>query len=205
MSRLAVHRRLHLGPQEATTSGAFVRCPEDGRWTPVEACRRCPKHTSVDESFVTCAPQRPIPPSLGPEDAPIASVMDASVLSIDASATVESAMRALEEHDAPIAVVVDRNHHAIGACSKRDLAQRSPKRRVETCMTPFLITMLDGASVADAIELVVDRGVSHVPVLADGRVVGVVTPRAIIRWLAQNLRASRTTRSPRSPRRTKPL
>jgi CBS domain-containing protein len=198
MKTLTIHKRVHLASDEKTTSTAIVRCPEEGRWTPVEACRRCAKCSSVTETTVTCQPDRAAASSPAPEDAPIAEVMDPSVLCIDAGATAENAIAALEEHGAPIAVVIDRSHHAIGVCSRRDLNQQAPSRRVETCMTPFLITMLEGASVADAIELVVERGVTHVPVLSDGRVVGIVTPRAIIRWLAQNLRAARTHRGPRA-------
>src|SRR5205823_2041701 len=112
------------------------------------------------------------------------------------------ALRALDAQGGPIAVVVDGSQHAIGVCSRHDLAQRGATRRVETCMTPFLITMLDGASVADAIDLVAERGVSHVPVLAEGRVVGVVTPRALIRWLAQYLRAARSGGATPGRRRT---
>jgi CBS domain-containing protein len=194
MKRLAIHKRIHLGSDDKTTVGAFVRCPEDSRWVPVEACRRCAKCTSVDDASVECGPSLRAPSSLVPEDAPIAEVMDPSVLSVDSDATAEQALVALEEQEAPIAIVVDGGHHAIGVCSRRDLAQRGGSRRVETCMTPFLITMLEGATVADAIDVVVERGVSHVPVLASGRVAGVVTPRAVIRWLAQNLRAARAGR-----------
>jgi CBS domain-containing protein len=60
-------------------------------------------------------------------------------------------------------------------------------------MTPFLITMLETARVADAVDLIVERGVSHVPVLSEGRVVGMITPRAVIRWLAQKLRGARSS------------
>jgi CBS domain-containing protein len=203
MTRLTIHHRVHLGSDEKKTTTTFVRCPDEKRWTPAEACRHCSKCSGVDEAAVTCEPTQRGPSALLPERAPISEVMDTSVLSIDSDATVDASLQALEEHNAPIAVVVDGSHHAIGICSRRDLALRQPLQRVQTCMTPFLITMLEGATVADAIDLVVDRGVSHVPVLSDGRVVGVVTPRALIRWLAQNLRAARTPRAARSTNGTK--
>jgi CBS domain-containing protein len=195
MTRLPIHRRVHLGQDDKTSTAAFVRCPEERRWAPLDACRRCARCGSVDDGNVTCGPMKAAPASRDPENASIAEVMDPCVLCVDAGAEVESVTRALDEHDAPIAVVVDPSHHAVGVVSRRDLAHHAPSRRVESCMTPFLITMLEGASVADAIDLVVERGVSHVPILADGRVIGVVTPRAIIRWLAQNLRAARRRRA----------
>jgi CBS domain-containing protein len=193
MNRLTIQKRIHLTSDDKTTTGEFVLCPEDDRWIPVAACRRCAKQTAIDDATVTCAPSKGPPVSRLPEDARISEVMDSSVLCVESDAVVESTVRALDEHDAPIAVVVDGDHHAIGVCSRRDLANQSPSRRIETCMTPFLITMLEAATVADAIE-VVQRGVGHIPVLGDGRVVGLVTPRAVIRWLAQNLRAARRRR-----------
>jgi CBS domain-containing protein len=203
MTRLTIHHRVHLGSDEKKTTTTFVRCPDEKRWTPAEACRHCTKCIEVDDAAVTCEPSQRVSAALLPERAPIAEVMDPAVLSIDSDATVDAALQALEEQNAPIAVVVDGSHHAIGVCSRRDLALRQPLQRIQTCMTPFLITMLEGATVADAIELVVERGVSHVPVLSDGRVVGVVTPRAVIRWLAQNLRAARTPRVGRNSNGTK--
>jgi CBS domain-containing protein len=193
MNHLVIRKRVHLARDEKTSIGEFVLCPEEQRWVPVAACRRCGKQTAIDDATVSCTPAKGPPASRLPEDAGISEVMDSTVLCVDSDAVVESALRALEEHDAPIAVVVDADQHAIGVCSRRDLAYQSPSRRVETCMTPFLITMLEAATVADAIELV-ERGLGHIPVLGDGRVVGVVTPRAVIRWLAQNLRAARRRR-----------
>jgi len=144
---------------------------------------------------VTCAPEREARVSRLVERAPITDVMDAEVLCVDSDATVESVRRAMADRRAPIAVVVDGSGHAIGVCSRFDLTQRSPRRRVETCMTPFVITMLDSTTVADALELVVERDLQHVPILSEGRVVGLVTPRAMIRWLAQSLRDVRKPRT----------
>jgi CBS domain-containing protein len=169
------------------SSAAFVRCPEDGRWMPVAGCKKCPRCAEVGDSWVTCS-SAPARGSDRPELASIEEVMAASVLCVEAEATAESAMYALDESDAPIAIVVEGDH-AIGVCSRRDLARRSRALSVDGCMTPFLISMLDAAKVADAIEVVAERGVSHVPVLSEGRVVGVVTPQAVIRWLTRALEA----------------
>jgi CBS domain-containing protein len=198
MKRLTIHQRVHVADDETTTTGAFVRCPEDDHWESVEGCRHCTKCVGVLGSAVACEPSRSERPSRQPAEASIVEVMDGPVLSIDRDLTAERALRALDEHGAPIALVVDQARHAIGVCSRRDLAQRRPSKKVEACMTPFLVTMLDGAKVADAIELIVERGVSHIPVLSAGRVVGIVTPRAVIRWLTQNLQPPRTRRAPKA-------
>ncbi len=192
MTRLPVHERVRLATGGEKTVGKYVRCPEDGRWTRVEACRQCPECAGLDARFVTCAPAPEPPLGRSPEEAPVVEVMDMRVLCIEAGATVENVARALDEEDVPIALVVDAENHTIGVCSRRDLVQRAPNRRVTDCMTPFLVAVLETARVSDAVDLLVDRGLSYVPVLGDGRVLGVVTPRAVIRWLAQNLREARS-------------
>jgi CBS domain-containing protein len=82
----------------------------------------------------------------------------------------------------------------VGVCARVELEAVSPSRRVETCMTPYMITLFDTTTVADAIDAILERGLHHIPVLSEGRVVGVVTPRAVIAWLAQNLRSARNPR-----------
>jgi signal-transduction protein with cAMP-binding, CBS, and nucleotidyltransferase domain len=151
----------------------------------------------MDAASITCTPERATAPASGVDDAPITDVMDTGVLCVDMDARVESVASALDDHDAPLAVVIDRHGHAVGICSRRDLVSRAPTQRVETCMTPFLITMLESAKVADAIEAIVDRGLNHVPVLSEGRVLGLITPRAVIRWMAQRLRAPRSAHARR--------
>lgn len=191
MARFTLHGRVHLRSDKTVTTSRFVRCGEDARWAPAEKCRRCPMCEGIDDRTVTCTPAGDVSPSVDPELAPIAEVMDTDVLCVDANATVESVRNKMVEVSAPIAIVVDARHHAIGVCAPSDLTHRARSRRVETCMTPFVLTMLDRTTVADLLELVLERDLKHVPVLSEGRVVGLVTPRAVIRWLAQKLRVAR--------------
>ncbi len=81
--------------------------------------------------------------------------------------------------------MIDGACHAIGVCSRTDLDAREPSSPVGLCMTPFVIAMLDSTTVADALALVVERDLRHIPVLAGGHVIGIVTPRAVLRWLRQ--------------------
>jgi CBS domain-containing protein len=186
MSRLAIHARVHLTSDGEQKRAAYVRCPEDGRWAPLEACRRCAKNTHIDDRAVTCdADARP---SAHPDREPIVAVMEHEVLCVEAHATARDVTELLATHDAPIAIVADPAGHAIGVCARSDLARVSPSRRVETCMTPFVVTLFDTATVSDAVEAILERRLHHVPVLAEGRVVGLVTPRALIAWLARSLR-----------------
>jgi CBS domain-containing protein len=199
MTRLPIHLRFALDREGQVTEQRLLRCPEDGLWIPANGCQRCEKHVSTEGGIVTCTPEvQPKEPRL-PEDAPIAEVLDTSVLCVDASSTVKRVAAVMDVQGAAIAIVLDRGAHAIGVVSRGDVAAASPSRRIEAFMTPFVIALLDSTSVAEAIELVLERGLNHVPVLADGQVVGVVTLRAVIRWQAQKIQQLRNNRTrPRS-------
>jgi CBS domain-containing protein len=193
MTRLPVHGRIHVRRDQTVASSGFVRCSDDLRWVPREACQRCAKSGGGEDGVPTC--ERPDEAYAPPERASITEVMDANVLCADAEATVEVVQAALAAHGAPVAVVLDAGGHAIGVCSRFDLALGGPAAAIQTCMTPFVITMLDSTTVADALELVIERDLHHIPILSEGRVVGLVTPRAVIRWLAHSLRAACTSRA----------
>jgi CBS domain-containing protein len=188
--RLTLHARAHLGGDEKVATSSFVRCPDDDRWAPVEACRRCSRFTGVDLAGVTCAHVAGAT-SGDAQTASITAVVEPSVLCVHASASTESVKRTMDELGVRIAVVVDGDRHPIGVCLRADLPPQARARRVARFMTPFVITMLGSTTVADVVALIVDRNLDNLPVLSEGRVVGVVTQRAVIRWLAQNLEEAR--------------
>jgi predicted transcriptional regulator len=187
-SKLPIHLRVALERSDRVTEHRLLRCPEDGRWIPADGCQRCEKHISTEGGFVTCSPKVQPKKARWPEDAPIAEVLDPTLVCVDASATAKRAEEVMSEQGAAVAIVRDRAAHAIGIVSRSEVIAASPSRRIETFMTPFLITLLDSTSVADAVEVILERGLNHVPVLADGQVVGIVTPRSVTRWLAQKIR-----------------
>jgi CBS domain-containing protein len=188
MSTLPVHRRVNLTCNGHVRVASFVRCPDGDRWAPMEECRRCARFAGLQDSVAECRLPAFVPAMLAPEDVSITEVMEPDVLCVEAGATVASVAAALDEEDTPLAVVVDRDQHAIGVCSRRSLDTQPATSRVEECMTPVVVTMLEVARVSDAIDLFANRALHHVPVLADGRVTGVATSRALVRWLARALR-----------------
>jgi CBS domain-containing protein len=195
VARLPVHTRLHVTSSGEARASRFVRCPGDGGWVSVAACRRCGEAESVggadgaEESTVVCALAHA--PSHEPRQASIMEAMSPRVLTVDAGVRASDAEAALAEGGVSIAVVVDEAAHPIGVCSRRDIeraAAAGPASRVNQCMTPFVITLLAEASVADAIDLITDRSLPHVPVLSSGRIVGLVSAESALRWLSWSLR-----------------
>ena len=195
MARLPIHTRLHVSSSGEAHATRFVRCPGDGGWVSVAACRRCADAESVDGadgadvSTVACALSHA--PSHEPRQASIMEAMSPSVLTVDAGVRAADVEAALAESGVSIAVVVDEAAHPIGVCSRRDVERAvaaDHATRVDRCMTPFVITLLAEASVADAIDLITDRSLPHVPVLSSGRIVGTVSAESALRWLRWSLR-----------------
>lgn len=194
MARLPIHTRLHVTPSGEAHASRFVRCPGDGGWVSVAACRRCADAERVDgadgtEESVVCALSHA--PSHEPRQASIMEAMSPSMLTVDAGVRASDVEAALAESGISIAVVVDEAAHPIGVCSRRDVeraAAADQASRVDRCMTPFVITLLAEASVADAIDLITDRSLPHVPVLSSGRIVGTVSAESALRWLRWSLR-----------------
>jgi predicted transcriptional regulator len=193
MSKLPIHLRVALDRSDRVTEHRILRCPEDGRWIPADGCQRCEKHVATEGGFVTCTPKIQAKAARWPDEAPIAEVLDRTLVCVDASANARRAAEVMSEQGAAVAIVLDRAAHAIGIVSRAEVIAASPSRRIETFMTPFLITLLDSTTVADAVAVILERGLNHVPVLADGQVVGIVTPRSVTRWLAQKIQDLRNS------------
>ena len=197
MSKLTVHKRLHLTPDRATFADPFVRCPTDRAWASRDTCKRCPdslaEEARGDAIVVLCAKA---PSSRrDPARTLITEAMDPEVLTVSPDAPAGDIAQALDGRNLAIAVIVDENAHPIGVCSLGDLRGKLGGKRADAIMTPFVITLLSNATVSDAVDTILDRGLHHIPILADGRIVGVVSSGSALQWLAQNLRPSRRARA----------
>jgi CBS domain-containing protein len=96
------------------------------------------------------------------------------------TATLATAMRA---GDFEIAVVVDADECPIGVVAPVDLAL-SPQGTAGALMTPFATTLLEDAPIALALGFAVEGELQHIPILSAGRVMGLVSPRSLLSWLA---------------------
>lgn len=64
-----------------------------------------------------------------------------------------------------------------------------PPQRVADVMTTDVITVPQGADAADAVALMLERGIKSIPVVSGHRVVGMVSQRDLLRALARDDRA----------------
>ena len=103
------------------------------------------------------------------------------VYAIGPEATVLEALKRLAEHDVG-ALLVMEGDRLLGIFSERDYARKlvllgrfSKDTRVEEVMTREVITVGPDADLAEAMRLMTEHRVRHLPVVEGGKVVGVIS------------------------------
>ncbi len=103
------------------------------------------------------------------------------VYAIGPQATVLEALKKLAEHDIG-ALLVMEGERLVGIFSERDYARKlvllgrfSKDTRVEEVMTKEVITVRPETDLAEAMRLMTERRVRHLPVVEGGKVVGVIS------------------------------
>ena len=119
----------------------------------------------------------------------VTDVMTKSVISVDASITVNEAAKMME--DARVgAVIVMENNLPVGIVTDRDFAVKvvshayqisSPIKQI---MSSPLFSINSDESVRTAADLMHERGIMKLPVINDKNVVGIITARDIVNLLA---------------------
>ncbi len=111
-------------------------------------------------------------------------VRDQEIHSLGEAGTAHEAARMMAEHDISTVVVVDENALLIGIVSERDMARRivaADLKPQETPLGDIMTRDVDTVSPKDtpfyALKLMLDGRYRHLPVVDDGRVVGMVSIR----------------------------
>jgi len=119
----------------------------------------------------------------------IADVMTKSVISVDASLTVNEAAKMMEDTRVG-AVMVIENNTPVGIVTDRDFAIRVVAHAyqittpVKQIMSSPLFSINSDESVRTAADLMYDRGIRKLPVIDDEKVVGIITATDIVNLLA---------------------
>ncbi len=106
------------------------------------------------------------------------------------AATVQQACEVMHEQQAEAVVVVDDAHQPLGIFTGRDLIRllaegRDPSHaQLRAVMTKDPAHLAPGDGVAEALRLMRDGGFRHVPVVEDGRLVGMVSQTDLGRFEA---------------------
>lgn len=131
------------------------------------------------------------------------TVMTASVITVRPEAPVKEAARLLVEHGISALPVVDANAKLVGIVSEADLipfetrpdprtqampippTAGSAPRQVADVMTRQVITISSDSEVSQAARAMIDADVKRLPVMEDGKLVGIVSRRDLVKVIAR--------------------
>lgn len=97
------------------------------------------------------------------------------------SATVKYACRCMRERRVGAVLITDANHHLLGIFTGRDAVRilaegcDAAHTKLSDAMTADSITMPPGRIAIEALRLMQDGGFRHLPVVDNGKVVGIVS------------------------------
>ena len=128
----------------------------------------------------------------------IASLMTSSVATVDPSALVEDALDIMLEHHASGLPVVDGSGALVGLISEHDVlhlllesdGEYWPVAPVVLFMSKDVISLDISASIQDAARLLIGSSIRRLPILEDGRLVGVLARRDLARAIRDQRRAA---------------
>lgn len=119
----------------------------------------------------------------------VGEIMTVDVVSVSPDEPVESAIRAMVERDIGSVLVVEGDR-ARGIFTERDLTRRildDPdllKRPVREVMSSPVHSTGREAEIAQAFDLMNEKGVRRLAVVDAGKLVGIVTERDLLRWVS---------------------
>ena len=121
-------------------------------------------------------------------------VMTSEVVTVGPDEPVEAAIRAMLDHDIG-AVVVARHGEPLGLFTERDVTRRVLDgedllhRPVSEVMSAPAVTVAADTEVVEIFKLMNDRRIRRLPIVEDGKLVGIVTERDLLRWVDAVARA----------------
>jgi CBS domain-containing protein len=118
-------------------------------------------------------------------------VMCKEVVSISSDSTVEQAIRILLDNNISGAPVVDDNGNLIGIISEFRLLEPiyQPELRsapITEFMTRDVLTVTEDTMLSDVVSILVVQRIRRVPVVRDGRLVGLVSRPDLIRYVLES-------------------
>jgi CBS domain-containing protein len=124
--------------------------------------------------------------------ATVADVMNTSVLTVDPTASIGEAAEKMVDAGVGAIVVVEDLARITGIVTERDILRavaaraRAAEARVRQWMTETVVTIEPDTTVEDAAKIMFERNFRHLPVVKDGRPLGIVSLRRLSRWEFEN-------------------
>ncbi|HET7571112.1 MAG TPA: CBS domain-containing protein [Gaiellaceae bacterium] len=120
--------------------------------------------------------------------ATVADAMNTNVLTVDPTATIGEAAEKMIEGGSGAIVVLEDAARIIGICTERDIMRavaqraRAAEARVRQWMTPDVVTIEPDLPIEQATKIMLEHNFRHLPVVRDGRPLGIVSLRRLTRW-----------------------
>lgn len=126
----------------------------------------------------------------------VKDIMTPDPVTIEPEAPLAAAIARMRERQCRHLPVVDADGRLVGIVTDRDLRQASFARlralreaeqdlQVQSVMTWALVTIHPAATIAHAARVMFERRVGSLPVVEDGRLVGILTERDLLRALME--------------------
>jgi len=126
----------------------------------------------------------------------ILSMKGRNVVSIEAHQTLSEAARLLSERRIGAVVVVDGMRPVSGILSERDIVKavaahgaRALDEPVSRFMTGQVVTCTGRSSINDLMELMTQQKFRHVPVVEEGRLVGIISIGDVVKQRVEEIEA----------------
>jgi CBS domain-containing protein len=117
---------------------------------------------------------------------PIRLVMTQQVVSVNVAAKISDAIELMKEKNLGGLPVVDDENRARGIVTERDIAilfaDRISGVRVAQLMSETVVTALPRTTIFEAEKTMATQGFRRLPIVSDGKVVGIITSMDIIRF-----------------------
>lgn len=121
------------------------------------------------------------------EELSVRDVMTVDVKTAPPDTTVSDILRIMVENNIGSVVIVGPRREVLGIVTERDLIRKvllkglNPREtKAEEIMSKPVVTIEPDASIQEAANLMKEKGVGHLPVVENGRVVGIIAEGDII-------------------------
>jgi len=118
----------------------------------------------------------------------VGEAMTKDVLTVDPAASIGEAAEKMQAGNVGAVVVLEDYVRIVGIITERDLMRavaaraRAAEARVRQWMTEDPVTVGPELSIDEALAIMFSRHFRHLPVVKDGRSLGIVSLRDLARW-----------------------
>jgi CBS domain-containing protein len=120
--------------------------------------------------------------------ATVAEVMNRSVLTVDPTSSIGEAAEKMMDAGVGAVVVVEDMVRIVGIVTERDILRavaqraRAAEARVRQWMTESVVTIEPETTIPDAAKMMFENNFRHLPVVKDGRLMGIASLRRLSQW-----------------------